>query len=264
MSGKAAHRVGRGQSTPDAGKRRPLLRIRVLPGPQIKRVGKRTTVDSTPTRTTNMDKQTSEATMKLYNAPAPNPRRVRIFLAEKGIVIPRVELDLPAGENRSAEFRKLNSLGQVPVLELDDGSVITESMAICRYLEELHPEPSLFGRNARDRARIEMWERRISNELFIRIGNVALNALPFFATRRTQVAAFAQAERQVVPEKWAWLDGELADGRPFIAGADFSVADITGMAASLLGEMLEIEVPASLTNVRRWDASVRARPSWSA
>ena len=196
--------------------------------------------------------------MKLYNAPAPNPRRVRIFVTEKGIDIPRVELNLLAGENRTPEFRKLNSLGQVPVLELDDGGIITESMAICRYLEELHPEPSLFGSNPRDRARIEMWERRISNEIFLRIGNVALNTLPFFATRRTQVAAFAQAERQVVPEKWAWLDAELADGRPFVAGDDFSVADITGMAASLLGEMLEIEIPTALTNVRRWDTRVRA------
>jgi len=180
-----------------------------------------------------MFEQTSEVTMKLYNAPDPNPRRVRIFVTEKGIDIPRVELNLLAGENRTPEFRKLNSLGQVPVLELDDGGIITESMAICRYLEELHPEPSLFGSNPRDRARIEMWERRISNEIFLRIGNVALNTLPFFATRRTQVAAFAQAERQVVPEKWAWLDAELADGRPFVAGDDFSVADITGMAASL-------------------------------
>jgi glutathione S-transferase len=202
--------------------------------------------------------------MKLYNGPAPNPRRVRIFLAEKGIEIPRVDLDLLAGENRTPEFRKLNSLGQVPVLELDDGSVITETMAICRYLEELHPDPSVFGPTPRDRARIEMWNGRITNEIFLRIGNVALNSLPFFATRRTQVAAFADAERQVVPEKWAWLDTELADGRPFIAGNSFSVADITGMVASLLGEMLKIEIPAALTNLRRWDDRVRARPSWSA
>ncbi len=202
--------------------------------------------------------------MKLYNGPAPNPRRVRIFLAEKGIEMPRVDVDLLAGENRTPEFRKLNSVGQVPVLELDDGSVITESMAICRYLEELHPHPSLFGATPRDRARVEMWERRVSNEIYVRIGNVAQHTLPFFATRRVQVAAFAEAERQVVPEKWAWLDAELADGRRFIAGDSFSVADITGMAASLLGEMLKIEIPGALTNVRRWDDRVRTRPSWSA
>jgi len=124
--------------------------------------------------------------MKLYNAPAPNPRRVRIFLAEKGIDIPRVEVDLPGGENRTAAFRALNSLGQVPVLQLDDGGVITESLAICRYLEELHPEPSLFGGNPRDRARIDMWERRISNEIYVRIGGVAQHTLAFFATRRVR------------------------------------------------------------------------------
>jgi glutathione S-transferase len=202
--------------------------------------------------------------MKLYNGPAPNPRRVRIFLAEKGIEIPRVDLDLLAGENRTAEFRKINSLGLVPVLELDDGSVIAESLAICRYLEELHPEPSLFGTTPRDRARIEMWNGRIAGELFIRIANVAQNTLPFFAGRRVQVAAFGEAERNVVPEKWRWLDDELADGRPFIAGDRFSVADITGMAASQLGERLGIEIPAALSNVRRWDERVRARASWSA
>ncbi len=202
--------------------------------------------------------------MKLYNATAPNPRRVRIFLAEKGIDVPRVDLDLQAGENRTPEFRKLNSLGQVPVLELDDGSVITESMAICRYIEALHPDPPLFGSSARDRARIEMWNGRMTFEIYLRIGNVALNTLPFFMTRRTQVPAFAEAERQVVPQKWAWLDTELADGRTFIAGDHFSMADITGMVASLLGEFLSIEIPAALTNVRRWNEHVRARPSWSA
>jgi glutathione S-transferase len=109
-----------------------------------------------------------------------------------------------------------------------------------------------------------MWERRISNEIFIRIGNVAQHTLPFFATRRVQVAAFAEAERAVVPEKWAWLDAELMDGRSFIAGDGFSVADVTGMAASWLGELLKIEIPSGLTNVRQWDARVRARTSWSA
>jgi glutathione S-transferase len=202
--------------------------------------------------------------MKFYNAPAPNPRRVRIFLAEKCIDIPRVEVDLLGGENRTAAFCALNSLGQVPVLELDDGGVITESLAICRYLEELHPDPSLFGDNPRDRARIDMWERRISNEIYVRIGNVAQHSLPFFATRRVQVAAFAEAERQVVPQKWAWLDAELADGRRFIAGDGFSMADITGMAASLLGELLKIEIPPALNNVHGWDERVRARASWSA
>jgi glutathione S-transferase len=202
--------------------------------------------------------------MKLYNASAPNPRRVRIFLAEKGVDLARVDLDLQAGETRTPEFRRINSLHQTPVLELEDGGLITESMAICRYIEDLHPDPPLFGVDARDRARVEMWNGRVTHELFTPIGNVAQHALPFFATRRIQVPAFADAERQAMPEKWAWLDAEMADGRPFVAGDSFTVADITGMAASLLGEFLKIEIPASATHVRRWDARVRARSSWSA
>lgn len=162
------------------------------------------------------------------------------------------------------EFRKLNSLGQIPVLELDDGSVITESMAICRYIEELHPDPSLFGTDPGERARIEMWNGRMMFELFFRLGNVAQHSLPCFANRRVQVAAFAAAEREVIPGKWAWLDSELADDRPFIAGDRFSVADITGMAASLPGDLPQIAIPAALTDVRRWDERIRARSSWSA
>jgi glutathione S-transferase len=202
--------------------------------------------------------------MKLYNGTAPNPRRVRIFLAEKDLDVPRVDLDLQAGEHERAEFRKLNSLGKVPVLEMEDGGVITESMAICRYIEELHPHPPLFGTDPTDRARIEMWNGRMTFEVYSPIGNVAQHTLPFFATRRVQVPAFAEAERQVVPKKWAWLDAELADGRPFIAGDRFSVADITGMAALMVGDYVQIEIPAALTNVRCWGERVRARPSWSA
>jgi glutathione S-transferase len=202
--------------------------------------------------------------MKLYNGTAPNPRRVRIFLAEKGLEVPRVDLDLRACEQDTPAFRKLNSLGKVPVLELDDGTVITESMAICRYIEELHPEPNLFGKDARDRARIEMWNGRMTFEIFAPLGNVAQHSLPFFATRRIQVPAFAEAERQVAPRKWTWLDAELADGRKFVAGDRFSVADITGMAALMLGDYIGIEIPGALSNLRRWEAQVRDRPSWSA
>jgi glutathione S-transferase len=152
----------------------------------------------------------------------------------------------------------------VPVLELDDGSVITETMAICRYIEDLHPEPSLFGTNPTDRARIEMWNGRMTFEIFGPIANVAQHSLPFFATRRVQVPAFAEAERQVVPRDWAWLDAELADGCAFLAGDSFSMADITGMAASMLGDYMDVAVPVELTNVRRWDERVKARPSRSA
>jgi glutathione S-transferase len=202
--------------------------------------------------------------MKLYNGPAPNPRRVRIFIAEKGIELPQVDLNLREGQSHTPEFRRLNSLGQVPVLVLDDGTAIAESVAICRYLEELHPNPSLFGTDPVSRARIEMWNRRMEIEILTTCGSVAVHTLDFFKDRVYQVPDYAKAQRAVMPEKWAWLDRELADGRPFIAGDSFSVADITGMTASMLAQFVDLPIPASLSNLRRWDERMRARPSWNA
>lgn len=202
--------------------------------------------------------------MKLYQGDGPNSYRVRIFMAEKGIEVPMVRIDFAKGEHRTPEFLKLNSLGQIPVLELDDGTVITESIAICRYLEELHPQPPLFGHDAPSSGKVEMWNRRMEQQVFATIGNVALHSDPFFKERHTQVPAFAEAQRAAVPQKWAWLDRELADGRPFIAGDFFSTADIIGMVASWLGEVFDMPIPDGVDNVRRWDKAMRARPSWLA
>lgn len=148
------------------------------------------------------------------------------------------------------------------MLLLDDGTALSESVAICRYLEALHPQPVLFGADANERAQIEMWNRRIELEILNTIGNVASHTDPLFKDRVVQIPAFAEPQRKAVPEKWAWLDSELADGRAFVAGARFSVADLTGMATSWLGELLEIGIPASLAHVRRWDERMRERPSW--
>lgn len=203
--------------------------------------------------------------VKLYHfRDAPNPRRVRAFMAEKDLHLPLANVDLSKNEHRSEAFLEINSLGQVPVLALDDGLMLTESIAICRYLEDLHPMPALFGEGPVERASIEMWNRRIELEILNTIGNVASHTDPLFKDRIVQIPAFAQAERDAVPAKWAWLDREMADGRAFIAGDRFSVADITGMAASWLGEFLQIEIPAPLTHVRRWDERMRERPSWNA
>jgi glutathione S-transferase len=141
--------------------------------------------------------------MKLYIAPGPNSYRVRILMAEKGIELPLVELDYAKREHKAPEFLKLNSLGQVPVLELDDGTVITESVAICRYLEAVHPTPSLFGSNAASIGLIDMWNRRIENEVFATIGNVVLHTDEFFKERLIQVPEFAEAQRKMIPGKWA-------------------------------------------------------------
>ena len=203
--------------------------------------------------------------MKLYdNVRAPNPRRVRIFLAEKGLDVPTVQVDMLKGEHKSDAIKRLNPLGAIPVLELDDGSAIAESVAICRYFEELHPEPALFGRGAKGRAQVEMWNRRAEIVVMGTIGDVALHTAPLFKDRLPQFPAFAEAQRAAVPAKWEWLDRELGDGRPFLAGDRFSIADVTGAVAAWLGEFFETERPSSLSNVQRWLDRVQSRPSWNA
>jgi glutathione S-transferase len=202
--------------------------------------------------------------MKLYQGIGPNSYRVHIFLAEKGLEVPLVEVDFSKGEHKTPGFLKLNSLGQIPVLVLADGTVITESVAICRFFEELHPTPALFGADPLSRAKAEMWNRRIELEIFATIGNVPLHTDALFKDRLVQFPAFAETQRQAVPEKWAWLDREMSDGRPFIAGDSFSIADISGMVCSWFGEVFGMEIPASLANVQRWNERVRSRPSWKA
>lgn len=202
--------------------------------------------------------------MKLYQGMGPNSYRVRIFMAEKGIEIPMVDVDFAKAEHRAPAFLALNSLGQIPVLELDDGTIITESVAICRYLEETQREPQLFGSDAVSRAKVEMWNRRAELVIFGTIGNVALHSDALFKERLTQFPAFAETERQAVPKKWAWLDRELADGRPFLAGEAFSIADITAGVCAWLDDVFGMEVPGDLTHVQRWLERVRARPSFEA
>jgi len=202
--------------------------------------------------------------MKLYQGDGPNSYRVRIFVAEKDIDVPRGQVRLERGEHRAPEFLKLNSLGQVPVLALGDGNVITESVAICRYLEEIHPQPALFGTDALQQAKVEMWNRRMEIEMFGTIGNIALHSEELFKGRLVQFPAFAETQREAMPKKWEWLERELGDGRTFLAGDHFSVADITGAVAAWLGDFFGLQIPDHLENVRRWNERVRARPSWSA
>lgn len=202
--------------------------------------------------------------MTLHQGDGPNSYRVRVFLAEKGLEVPMTFVDFGKAEHKAPDFLKLNSLGQIPVLVLDDGTVITESTAICRYVEALHPERPLFGADPLSIARVEMWNRRVEIEVFGTIGNVALHSNDFFKDRLVQFPAFAETQREAVPGKWAWLDREMSDGRPFIAGEEFSMADINGMVCSWLGEVFDMPIPASLPHVRRWNEKVRGRPSWSA
>ena len=202
--------------------------------------------------------------MKLYSAKAPNPRRVRIFLAEKGLELPCEELEIGPGGTRAPAFLEKNSLGEAPVLELADGTVITESVAICRYLEALHPEPPLFGADPVAQAKVEMWNRRLELGVMNPIGQIGLHSFDFFKDKVEQIPAYAEAQRRLALKKLAWLDGEISDDRPFVAGESFSVADITGMAALIIAGLVRLELPAELTHLRRWADRLRSRPSWEA
>jgi glutathione S-transferase len=203
--------------------------------------------------------------MQLYDGGrAPNPRRTRIFLAEKGIKLPTVQVDLGALEQMSAAFAAINPIKRVPALVLDDGTVLTESIAICRYFEALQPEPSLFGCGALDIARIEMWNRRLELHLFLLVSHVFRNTHPAMqAMEVPQVPAWAEANKPRILEFITFLDTELKD-RPFIAGDTFSVADITGLVAVDFMKPAKLVVPDELARLKRWHAEVSARPSAAA
>ena len=200
--------------------------------------------------------------MKLHNGFSPNGARVAIFLAEKGLDLAIEPVDVVGGGTHTEAFRQINTLEQVPVLELDDGRYLAESVAICRYLEERHPEPALFGASPEERAFVDMWIRRIELNLFNVAGDIGQHEFEFFKDRIEQNAAFAAARRRDLDQKFRWLDGELSDGRPFVAGADFSMADIIGMTMLMLIGFAGIAIPEDLAHARRWAGAVRSRPSF--
>ena len=202
--------------------------------------------------------------MKIYNSSvAPNPRRVRIFLAEKGIEVPYQEIDLAKAENRQPEFRRINPLATVPVLELDDGTHIAESIAICRYFEELYPDPPMLGVGAKDRANVEMWQRRMEFTLLGPIADAFRLQHEFFKGRIRQCPEYAAIRKQDALERLGWLESEL-NGRRFIAGDRFTVADITAMVAIDFGRLSNIRIQADQQNLSRWHKEVSARPSAAA
>jgi glutathione S-transferase len=203
--------------------------------------------------------------MKLYDsARAPNPRRVRIFLAEKSISIPTQQVDLGAMQQKSAAYTTVNPLQRVPALVLDDGTVLTESIAICRYFEALQPEPQLFGRVGLEAAVIEMWNRRVELHLYFPVSHVFRHLHPAMKDLEVpQVAAWGEANRPRVHDFLALLNNELVN-RVFIAGDTFSVADISALVAVDFMKPAKLAVPEELTHLRRWHAQVSARPSAAA
>ena len=197
----------------------------------------------------------------LQTKTAPNPRRVRIFLAEKGIEVPFEEVDLMKGELKTPDFVKLNPMQRVPVLILDDGTPIAETMAICRYFEETQPQPALFGTGARERAIVEMWSRRMELNLLLCVAQAFRHLHPAMAQLEVpQVAEWGEANKPRVLEVLGFMNQELA-GRRYIAGDAFSIADITALVAVDFMRVARIQRPAELKNLERWHSEVSARPS---
>jgi glutathione S-transferase len=199
--------------------------------------------------------------MKIHEShSAPNPRRVRVFLAEKGLQVLYEEVDIGKAVNRGEEFRKKNPLSTVPVLELDDGTFISESVAICRYFEELRPQPPLFGADAKQRALVEMWNRRMEFNILQPIADSFRQRHDFFKGRIRQLAEYAEVQRLNAEDGLDWLDRELVSRR-FIAGDQFSIADITAVVAIDFGRVSKIAIKPNQVNLARWHAEVSARPS---
>jgi glutathione S-transferase len=204
--------------------------------------------------------------MKLFTSHrAPNPRRVRWVMAEKGIEdVEIVEIDLLAGENRRPEYRAKVGVPHVPALELDDGTVISESVAICRYLEALHPEPNLFGRDVREQAVVEMWTRRcefyLANPIMLNVrhSHPALAALE--ATQLPQVAEYNRVSAEKFMKS---LDRRLGDNE-FVAGERFTIADIVGVVGLEFARLIRYRPPEELTHLARWLGTCTARPAAAA
>jgi glutathione S-transferase len=192
---------------------------------------------------------------------APNPRRVRIFLAEKGVQVPFEDLDMMKGALKTPEFTQLNWFQRVPVLLLDDGTAISETMAICRYFEEVQPEPALFGKGAVGRATVEMWNRRVELGLLFSVAQAFRHLHPAMASLEVpQVTAWGEANKPKALDILGFLDRELA-GRQYIAGDALSVADITALVAVDFLRPARIQRPPELKNLERWHQAMSARPS---
>jgi glutathione S-transferase len=186
-----------------------------------------------------------------------------VFLSEKGIEVPVVQVDIGQKANLEPEFLARNPLGRVPVLELDDGTTIAESVAICRYFEGEQPDPPLMGVDASDAALVEMWQRRMEIEVMNNITGCFRNTHDFFKGRIPQVPEYGEVCRGWAGERLAWLDEVLAD-REFIAGDRFTIADITALVGIDFGRVVDIRIGPDQKNLSRWHEAVSARPSAAA
>lgn len=199
--------------------------------------------------------------MKIYETKtAPNPRRVRMFLAEKGIDMDYVQVDIQKGENLSAEMRAKNPLGKIPILELDDGTCIAETDAICTYFEALHPEPSLMGISALEKGTIAMWQRQVELALMLQVGMCFQHTTGYFKDRMVPVPEYGK-EAGINASKYLNILERRLELNTFIAGDTFSIADITALCAIDFARVVDIRIKDEQTNLLRWYDSMNSRAS---
>ena len=200
--------------------------------------------------------------MKFYNSLGPNPRLVRMFMLEKGIELPTEEVDIMGGQNRGAEYVAKNPSGQMPALEIDDGSVLAETVVICNYLEELHPEKPLIGSTPEERATTRMWTRRVEQKITVPSadGFRYAEGLAMFKDRMRTIPQAADDLKALAKEGFEWLDAQIG-GREWIAGDSFTLADIVLYCFADFGPGVGQPFPAELSNVNAWFQRVAARPS---
>ncbi|CUS46370.1 MAG: glutathione S-transferase family protein [Pseudomonadota bacterium] len=201
--------------------------------------------------------------MLFYDAvnPAPNPRRVRIYLAEKGLSVPSETLSIVAGEHKGAAFLEVNPLGQIPALKLDDGGVLTESVSICRLFEAMHPEPPMFGTGPRGIAEVDMWMRRAELRLMVPLAMVWVHTHPFTArVVKQQYTEFGESQRPRVTGAMREFDRALAD-REYLDGKSYSMADIVLLSIVDFAGFVGVAIPEEQEHLRAWHDRVSARPS---
>ena len=199
--------------------------------------------------------------MKIYDTKtAPTPRRVRIFLAEKNIPMEYVQVDLQKGENLSKEMRTKNPVGKIPILELDDGTCISESDAICQYFEALQPEPYLFGETPLQKAQIAMWSRQVEFYLFMQIGMCFQHTTGYFKDRMNPIKEYG-VEAGINASKFLNVLNRQLEKNQFVAGDAFSIADITTMCSIDFGRVVDVRMKEEHTALQEWYKRVSGRPS---
>ena len=201
--------------------------------------------------------------MKLHESPSPNARRVQAFMAEKGIDCERVTVDIRGGENLTPEYLAKNPGGRVPVLELDDGTFLSETVAICRYLEGLHPDPNLFGQEPLESAKIEMWTRRVELSFMAEVAGAFRNITGFFKDRETCVQEWGEVCAEKAAKTIHMFDDQLADSE-YLAGERFTNADLTLCVAYEFARQVKVVPMPELAHLERWHGLVSARPSLAA